>query len=243
MVYPVATTRAQATISAVEKWIHSFGILQSIVQDRCTAFINSELLNWTKELGITLKRRTARSAWTNDKVETQNQHIARYWRNLLNDAGTNWSSLALQFAFAHNTSVNYTTGRKTNEAVLGTKSQILMSLKLGFYRNKNKFCCSKFYKDLPSHSHSENNLRNQLLDILLRPHFSQALLEREREFKRIYFATFERYREQTAISHAYRNRFKLGHHSEIGQKVFPENHRTNFSKTKNFNKDDSDPLQ
>ena len=38
--------------------------------------------------------RTAYSPWTNGKVETQNQHIAWYWRNFLKDAGTNWSSLA-----------------------------------------------------------------------------------------------------------------------------------------------------
>ena len=66
-----------------------------------------------------------------------------------------------------------------------------MSLKLGLYRNKHKLCCSEFCKDLPSHSHSENSLKNQLLDNLLRPQLSQALLERERDFKRIYSATFE----------------------------------------------------
>ena len=49
MVYPGTNTGAQATISAVEKWIQSFGIPQSIVHDRGTAFINTEFLNWTKK--------------------------------------------------------------------------------------------------------------------------------------------------------------------------------------------------
>ena len=61
MVYSVTNTSAQTTFSAVEKWIHSFGIPQSIVHDRGTAFINTEFLNWTKELGITLRPRTANS--------------------------------------------------------------------------------------------------------------------------------------------------------------------------------------
>ena len=61
MVYPVTNTGAQATLSAVEKWTHSFGIPQSIVHDRGTAFINTEFINWTKELGITLRPRTAHS--------------------------------------------------------------------------------------------------------------------------------------------------------------------------------------
>ena len=109
-----------------------------------------------------------------------------------------------------------------------------MSLKLGLYRNKHKLCSSEFCEDLPPHSHSEKNLKNQLLDKLLRLQLSQALLERERDFKRIYSATFGRYREQTARSHAYRNRFKLGQHLEIGQKVLYESHRQDLSRSQKF---------
>ena len=106
-----------------------------------------------------------------------------------------------------------------------------MSLKLGLYRDKHKLCCSTFCKDLPPHSHSENTLKNELLDKLLKPQLSQSLLERERNFKRIYSSTFERSREQTARSHNYRNRFKLGHHLNIGQKVLYENHRQDLTKS------------
>ena len=134
-------------------------------------------------------------------------------------------------AFAHNTSVNYTTGKTPHEIVFGTKPQIPKSLKLGFYRNKHKLCCSKVCENLPSHSHSENNLKNELLDNLLQPQLSQALLESERTFKQIFSSTFERSREQTARSHAYRNRFKLGHHLEIGQKVIYENHTQDLTRS------------
>ena len=89
MVYPVAITSAQITIAAVEKWILSFGIPQSIIHDRGTAVINTDFVNETKELGITLRPRTAYSPLTNGKVETQNQHIARYWLSFLKDAGNN----------------------------------------------------------------------------------------------------------------------------------------------------------
>ena len=74
-------------------------------------------------------------------------------------------------------------------------------------------------------------MKNQLLDQLLKPQLSQALLERKHDFKQIYSASFERCREQTAASHAYRNRFKLGHHLDIGQMVLYENHRQDFSKS------------
>ena len=111
MAYLVTNTRTQATIAAVKKWILHFGIPQSKIHDRGTAFLNTDFVNRTKELGITLRPRTAHSPWTNGKVETQNQHIARYWRSFLNDAGTNWVPLAPKIAFAHDTSVTYTTGK------------------------------------------------------------------------------------------------------------------------------------
>ena len=74
-------------------------------------------------------------------------------------------------------------------------------------------------------------MKTELLDNLLQPQLSQALLERERNFKQIYSSTFERYREQTARLHAYRNRFKLGHHLEIGQNVLYENHKQDLTRS------------
>ena len=66
---------------------------------------------------------------------------------------------------------------------------------------------------------------------MLQPQLSQALLERERTFKQIYSSTFERCRKQTARSHACRNRFKLGHHLEIGQKVLYENDKEDLTRS------------
>ena len=215
----------------LKKWILHFGIRQSIIHDRGTAFLNTDLVNWTKELGITLRPSTAHSPWTNGKVKTQNQHIARYWRSFPNDAGTSWAPLAPKFVFAHNTSVNYTTGKTPYEIVFGTKPQTPMSVKLGLYRNKHKLCCSDFCTDLLPHTHDENSTKKELIQKLPRPQLSQALLDRERDFKRIYSSIFERCREQTARSHAYRNRFKLGHHLDVGQKVLYKNHRQDLSRS------------
>ena len=106
-----------------------------------------------------------------------------------------------------------------------------MSLKLGLHWNKHKPCCSKFCENLLSHSHSENSLKIELLDNILQPQLSQALPERERTYKQICSSTFERCREQTARSHAYRNRFKLGHHLEKGQKILYENHNQDLTRS------------
>ena len=216
MAYPVRDTGAQSTINAMEKWIMHYGIPQSIIHDRGTAFVNTEFVNWTKEFGITLRPRTAHSPWTNGKVETQNQHIARYCRNFLNESGNNWAQLAANFAFANNTSVNYTIGKTPYEIVFCNKPQTPMSLKLGLNWNKNKNCKSQFCNGLPPHRHSENQVKNELLNGLLRPQLSQNLLERKTAFKKIYSSTYEKCRQQTARSHAYRNRYKLGNHLNIG---------------------------
>ena len=70
-----------------------------------------------------------------------------------------------------------------------------------------------------------------MLDIILQTDFSKTLLERERNFEHIYSSTFKRCREKTARSHVYRNRFKLGHHLEVGQQVLYENHKQDLTRS------------
>ena len=105
-VYPVGGTGAQTTINALEKRITSYGKPQNIVHDNGSAFKNSNFINWTKEVGITLAPRTTNSPWTNNKIEVQNQHLTRYLRNFKNQSGNNWSKLTSKFALAHNKSLH-----------------------------------------------------------------------------------------------------------------------------------------
>ena len=101
----------------------------------------------------------------------------------MKDAGTNWARLAPKIAFAHNTSVNYTTGKTPYEIVFGAKLQNPMFVKMGLYRNEHKLCCFEFCTDLPPDTHDEIFLKNELLQKPLRPQLSQALLDRERDLK------------------------------------------------------------
>ena len=195
---------------------------------------------------ITLRPRTAHSPWNNGKIETQNQHIAQYWKNFLTDLRNNRSSLAPMFVVAHNTSVNYTTGTTPYEKVFRTNPQIPVSLKHGLYRIEQKLCGSEFCKEFSSHSHSENNLKNQLLDILLRPQLSHGLLERERDFKNSKesvlllskdVATKQLDRTPTEIDSNWDNAWTKA------KKFFREIVAKIFSRVKNFNRDDSDLLR
>ena len=116
----------------------------------------------------------------------------------MNQSGNNWSKFRSKFAFAHNTSVNYTTGQTPYEIVPATKPQFAMTLKLGLIRDKGKQCNSEFCVRLQSHTHSENSLPNNSLSRLLRPQLSDEVLKRENEFKRIYSSTYQRCRQITS---------------------------------------------
>ena len=116
------------------------------MHDRGTAFINTDFINWTKELKITLQPQTVYSPWTNGKVETQNQHNPRYWRNFLKDVGINWSSLAPKFAFADSTSVNYTTRKTLMKLSLEPNHQSLCPSNLDFIGMNTNFAVQIFVK-------------------------------------------------------------------------------------------------
>ena len=78
-VYPVLSTSASETISALEKFFLTFGIPQKLVYDKGSAFMNAEFTNWTHELRITHAPRTAYSSWTNGKVEILNKHLGTHF--------------------------------------------------------------------------------------------------------------------------------------------------------------------
>ena len=92
--------------------------------------------------------------------------------------------------------------------------------------------------ELSPHSHTGNHLKPLWKDNLFRPRMSLSLPERERDFKRSCWTTFQRCRKQGARSLANRtniqNRFILGQHLGVGQKVLHEYHHQGLSKTQNL---------
>ena len=139
-VYPVKPTDATHTIEAMSTFITSFGIPQKLVYDRGTSFMSTDFSIFLLEFGLTHAPRTKWSPSTNGKVEIQNKYLSRYFRCYLSETGNNWADLACQFAFAHNTSVNSSTGTTPYEVVFGFKPQIPISLKLGLVRDDNDLC-------------------------------------------------------------------------------------------------------
>ena len=146
----------------------------------------------------------------------------------------NWSDLAAKFAFAHNTTINASTGLTAYEIVFGQKPQIPISLKLGLLRNSELTCSSESCANLPLHSYSLQRSSNKAIQPLLKTKINTSLLIRENQFKYIYNTAYKKSLENNAKIHKYRNKYKLRKPLEIGQKVLMENHSIENGKSKNY---------
>ena len=120
-VYPVKSTDATHTIEAMSTFITSFWIPQKHVYDRRTSFMSTGFSTFLLEFGMTHAPRMKWLPWSNGKVEIQNKRLSRFFRFYLSEAGNKWAKLACQFAVAHNTSVNSSTGTTPYEVVFGFK--------------------------------------------------------------------------------------------------------------------------
>ena len=114
---------------------HTISVCFKYRDHKGTTFKNRDFISWLHQLGITYALRTTYLPWTNGKMEIQNKHLGTHFRNFFDQAKENWSGLAAKFAFAHNTTINASTGLTPYEIVFGRKPQIPISLKLGLLRN------------------------------------------------------------------------------------------------------------
>ena len=103
-------------------------------------------------MGITRAPRT--SPWTNDKVEKRTKHLGTYFIFFFEQAKGNRSDLAakLALAFAHNTTINASTGLTLHQNCFRTKNSNTDFLKARILRNSELTCNFEFCASLPLHS-------------------------------------------------------------------------------------------
>ena len=193
--------------------------------------MSADFSSFFLKFGITNACRTKQSPWTNGTVEIQNEHLSRYFRCHLSEAGNNWAKLACRFAFAHNTSVNSRTGTTPYEIAFGCKSQAPMSLKLWLVRGDTDLFQSKFCLSLPNYTHVKRQRSHSCIDNLLSLRSSMDLLNRETQFMNIYRKVYRKIRPANRRSVAYRNKYKLAKPLQIGQQLILENHHVPFGKS------------
>ena len=124
-------------IEAMTTFKVSFGTPQKLVYEKRTSFMSADFSIFLLEFHITHAPRKITLPWTNGKVEIQNRHLSRHFRRYLSEARKNWAELACQHAFAHNTSVNSSTGATSYELVFGFESHVPNSLKIGLVQDDN----------------------------------------------------------------------------------------------------------
>ena len=124
---------------------------------------------------------------------------------------------------AHNTAIISSTGYTLYEVVFGIKPQVLLSLKLGLYRDQNKRFTSDFCAGLENHAHTEHKSNNETIDRFLKHQISAETLKRENDFQLIYSNTYTHCRRITNKAHMFRNQFKLEQPIKEGTKVLLEN--------------------
>ena len=92
------------------------------------------------EFGMIHAPRTKLSPWTTGIVEIQKKHLIRYFHCDLSEAGNSWATLVCEFVFAHNTSVNSSTGTTPYEIDFSFKPHLPISLNLGLALDDNDLC-------------------------------------------------------------------------------------------------------
>ena len=108
----------------IDSCFTEFGIPRKLVYDQDTSFMITDFSTFLLQFGFTHAPRTKWSPWTKGEVEKQNKYLSRYFRFYLFGTEKIWAKLAFQFVFAHNTSVNTSTGTTSCEIVFGFKPQI-----------------------------------------------------------------------------------------------------------------------
>ena len=149
------------------------------------------------------------------------KHLVHYFGHFLSQNGSNWASLAPNFAFAHNTSVNTATGSTPYKIVFGLKPELSLSLKLGLMRDTRKLCHFDFCEGLPLHSYNisqTNTSPNRLLHKCPSPSFFTL----KNQFKRLYAETYRVSKEITDKANELRHKHNLGKELQVGQKFLPE---------------------
>ena len=100
---PVKQNNAQnAVISLLHHWITKFGPPISLVTDRGSEYINSELANLCNTMGIRYSPKTPYAPRTNGLVENQNKKFGTHLRFFLHNTPENWSTHVHINAYAHN---------------------------------------------------------------------------------------------------------------------------------------------
>ena len=107
-----------------EHWIAKFGLLETLVTDNGTEFINNEIITLCHLHNVKHKPSTSQAPWTNGLVENLNRSLQEYLRCIINGNDTRyteWSTDVKLFTLSYNSQITTTLGLSLYEMVFNQK--------------------------------------------------------------------------------------------------------------------------
>ena len=151
---PIKSNYAKTAVKIfLHHWIIKLGPPLYLVTDRGSEYVNKEMAHLCTLMGIRHSPRTASSPWTNDLVEVQNRNLGTNLRMLLHDTPKGWAFQVHMYAYAHNSQPLSDLNVSPRENVFHTRPRIPLTFDLNLNRNASKQCISKYFSQLPEHSH------------------------------------------------------------------------------------------
>ena len=156
-----------------EHWIAKFGLLETLVTDNGTEFINNEIITLCHLHNVKHKPSTSQAPWTNGLVESLNRSLQEYLKCIINGNDTRyteWSTDVKLFTLSYNSQITTTLGLSLYEMVfnqkprkpfmfIGNSSKIH---KVVINPLKNQYVCY----NPPLHNHDEDHFHHPQILIL-----------------------------------------------------------------------------
>ena len=126
-----------------EQWIAIFGLLETLVTDNGTEFINNEIIILCHLYNIKHKPRTSHATWTNGLVEGMNRSLQKYLRCIINGNDTRyteWSTDVKLFPLSYNSQITTTLGMSPYEMIFNQKLKKLIIFTENAHKNAQGHC-------------------------------------------------------------------------------------------------------
>ena len=142
-----------------EHWIAKFGLLEILVTDNGTEFINKEIITLSHLYKIKHKPRISHAPWTNRLVEGMNSSLQEYLRCIINGNDTRyteWSSDVRLFPLSYNSKITTTLGLSPYAMVFNQKPRKPIMFTANSSKNTQGYCQptkESICYNLPLHTH------------------------------------------------------------------------------------------
>ena len=215
-----------------EHWIAKFGLLEILVTDNVTEFINNEIITLCHLYNIKHKPRTSHAPWTNGLIEGLNCSLQEYLRCIINGNDTKyteWSTDVKLFPLAYNSKITTTLGMSPYEIFFNQKPRKPTMFTANAHKNAQGYCKpteDSICYNLPIHTHDKDHfLHPQILKLASGTH-TEWILNRDKTHNEIYQKVTKKLLQRQNINKQTYQRFTPATDLKIGTFVLIPNFQT-----------------